>query len=288
MKDSELGREYSDGDVICKEGEKGEVMYVVQTGRVKITKKDPKGDLAIATLEKGEIFGEMALFDKMSRSATAKASGAARVLSIDKKKLFTTLSRDPTLAFKILESMSRKIRKLNVEFTRLKENKFNLFAHMDTDEICRLVLAEAKNVITADNGSVMLIDKKDDTLHIKAAFGASSEKKIKFSPGNGIAGDVLKTGKAELINNVFVDPRFISGKVDINSMLCVPLKDKTHIFGVINLSNISEKLFNIKDLRVLHSLSVYASIAILNAKNFVDLISATDEILKHATMLDMC
>jgi len=113
MKEGELGKIYADGEIIFKEGEKGEVMYVIQSGEVKITKKLVSDHTTIATLQSGEIFGEMALFDKLPRSATAMASGEARVLSIDKKKLFSTISHDPTLAFKIIETMSQRIRRLD-------------------------------------------------------------------------------------------------------------------------------------------------------------------------------
>jgi len=113
MKEGELGKIYADGEVIFKEGEKGETMYVIQAGEVRITKKLVSDHTTIATLRPGEIFGEMALFDKLPRSATAMASGEARVLSIDKKKLFSTISHDPTLAFKIIETMSQRIRRLD-------------------------------------------------------------------------------------------------------------------------------------------------------------------------------
>ena len=122
MKDGELGRSYSDGEIICKEGEKGDLMYVVQSGEVEITKMTHSGELRITTLEKGEILGEMALFGKMPRSATARASGRAKVLSIDKKKLFQTISRDPTLVLKILDSMSHRIKRLTDELAELKRN----------------------------------------------------------------------------------------------------------------------------------------------------------------------
>lgn len=285
---SDLGRLYSDGEIICKEGEKGEVMYVIQSGKIKITKKSAGGDLTIATLEDGEIFGEMALFDRLPRSATATASGNTRVLSVDRKKLFSSISRDPTLVFKLLESMSQRIRKLDDDFTKLKKNKLDiLHAYMDVDETCSLILEEAKNTIKANNGSIMLIDDKEKSLSIKTAFGAKSDTKIKFTSGEGIAGDVLGTGKAELVNNVLMDSRFISGEIHISSLLCVPLRGKSHNFGVINLSNSSEKLFTIEDLKLLHSLAIYASIAIINARSFAELDTATDKVLRHATMMDM-
>ncbi len=113
MKRGELGRVYADGEAICTEGEKGEVMYVIQSGKVRITKHSPDGELALAVLKGGEMFGEMAVFDKLPRSATARAIGEARVLAIDKKKLFRSISHDPTLVFKLLETMSARIRKLD-------------------------------------------------------------------------------------------------------------------------------------------------------------------------------
>jgi transcriptional regulator with GAF, ATPase, and Fis domain len=288
MNEGELGKVYSDGEIIFKEGDVGEGMYVIQSGKINITKKATSGELVIATLQSGEIFGEMALFDRLPRSATAKALGDARVLSIDKKKLFSTISKDPTLAFKILESMSQKIRRLNEEFMKLKKDKLDILqVYLDVDAICNFILEEAKKMIPADNGSVMLLDDEDKTLSIKAAFGSESDHKIRLTVGEGVAGDVLRTGKAELINNVSLDSRFKPMGIHIKSMLCVPLKLKNYNFGVINMTNSSEKYFAIDDLKLLHSIAIHASIAIENAKNFSKLKSATDEIIMHATLLDM-
>jgi CRP/FNR family cyclic AMP-dependent transcriptional regulator len=124
MKDSNyLGRTYADGEVIFREGDKGEGMYVIQAGKVKITKETPSGEVTLSTLGNGDIFGEMALFDKLPRSATATASGEARVLSVDKTKLFTLISRDPTTTFKIIETMSSRIRKLSAEISQYRKTE---------------------------------------------------------------------------------------------------------------------------------------------------------------------
>jgi CRP-like cAMP-binding protein len=288
MKEGELGRVYSDGEIIFKEGETGNVMYVLQSGKVKITKKTASENITLAILESGEIFGEMALFDRLPRSATATALGNTRVLHIDKKKLFSTISRDPTLVFNVIETMSQRIRRLDEELTKVKKKKIDiLHLSIDVDELCNLILEEARNVIASDNGSIMLFDDNRKLLSIKAAFGAESEPKTKLTIGKGIAGDVLKTGRAELVNNVTMDPRFIPGAMNVKSVLCVPLRYKGHNFGVINMSNSSEKLFTIDHLKLLHSLATYASFAMQNARNFSNLKIATDEVIMHATMLDM-
>jgi CRP-like cAMP-binding protein len=288
MKEGELGKVYSNGEVICKEGDKGEVMYVIQSGRVKITKKTSSGDFTLTTLKSGDIFGDMALFDRLPRSATAVAAGDARVLSIDKEKLISTVSRDPTLVFKLIETMSQRIRRLTDDLMRLKEDTIDIVhACMDVDEICNLILDEARNIIPADNGSVMLLDNDGKSLSIKAAFGTEYDSKVKFSVGEGIAGDVLRTGRAELVNNAIMDSRFKSGGASIKSILCVPLKCRDHNFGVINMSNKGEKFFAIDDLKLLNTVSIHASIAIENGKNFSDLKNATDKLLRNATLQKM-
>lgn len=288
MRDDLIGKNYNEGEIIFKEGTEGDKMYVVQSGKVMITKETSSGELTIATLGSGEIFGEMALFDRLPRSATAIAMDEARVLSVDKKKLFQAIDRDPTLVFKIIESMSKRIRKLDEEFSRLRKSKLDtLQIFVNVDETCKFILEEAKNFIKAENGSIMLYDDEEKCLSIKAGFGAEWNPKIRLNMGEGIAGDVLKTGKAELINNVSMDPRYKKGIAHITSVLCVPLKGKNTNFGVINLSRSSETIFTLEDLKLLRSIAIYASIAITNAINFSMLKNVTDEVLKHATILDM-
>ena len=116
-----LGRVYADGEVIFKEGDKGEGMYVVQSGKVRITRQTASGEVVLNTIGSGDILGEMAIFDKLPRSATASALGEARVLSVDKTKFFRLISGDPTTAFKIIESMSSRIRNLNDELMEYKK-----------------------------------------------------------------------------------------------------------------------------------------------------------------------
>jgi CRP/FNR family cyclic AMP-dependent transcriptional regulator len=79
--------------------------------------------MTLTHLESGSIFGEMALFDKTPRSANVIAVGQARILSIDKKKLFKTINRDPTLVFKILNSLSSRVRSLSDEVMALRNKK---------------------------------------------------------------------------------------------------------------------------------------------------------------------
>lgn len=122
MNVSEIGKLYKDGEIICREGDEGKSMFVIQSGTVEISKKLPEGEMVLRTMTKGEIFGEIALFDRMTRSATVKALGEAIVLSVDKKGFFAKACKDPTLTFNILEGMSKRIRELTRELSKYKEN----------------------------------------------------------------------------------------------------------------------------------------------------------------------
>ncbi len=109
----ELGKVYEDGEVIIREGEMGDAMFVVQSGEVEVVRAGSSGEHRLGTLHGGDFFGEMALFDKTVRSATVRAVGEARVLTIDKRTILKRISEDPLLAVNLLKSMSSKIRNLN-------------------------------------------------------------------------------------------------------------------------------------------------------------------------------
>jgi len=64
---------FSDGDVIFNEGGPGDMAYEIVSGNVGISKMGGDGAIHLATLSKGEIFGEMGVLDNGTRSATAKA-----------------------------------------------------------------------------------------------------------------------------------------------------------------------------------------------------------------------
>ncbi len=113
MKDEEgsLGKNYKDGDNIFKENSVGREMYIILTGRVKVIKEKEGVETTLAILEEGDFFGEMSLFDNNPRSATVKAMGNVKLLEINQKNFLKKISRDPSLAFRMLEKMSQRIRK---------------------------------------------------------------------------------------------------------------------------------------------------------------------------------
>ena len=116
----ELGRTYQDREVIVHQGDVGDCMYVIQEGEVEVFVERGGVEVHLAIHGPGAFFGEMALFDRDVRSATVRAIGEARVLTIDKKNFMRRVHEDPSLAFRIVETMSLRIRELVAEVTRIK------------------------------------------------------------------------------------------------------------------------------------------------------------------------
>ena len=125
MNSEKLGKIYQDTEIIIKQGGVGDCLYVVQEGLVEIVSETDQGEVQLALRGKGEFFGEMAVLEGEVRSATVRALGEARVLTIDKKNFMRRIYEDRSLALSIVQVMSTRIRELSAKVsllqTRLEE-----------------------------------------------------------------------------------------------------------------------------------------------------------------------
>ncbi len=115
---TDLGKIYRAGEVIVRQGEVGDCMYVIQAGKVEVVRENGGREVRLAELGEGDFFGEMALFEHDVRSATVRTLGEVRVLTVDKKILMRKIHEDPSLAFRIMQKMSRRIRQLDTEMAK--------------------------------------------------------------------------------------------------------------------------------------------------------------------------
>jgi CRP-like cAMP-binding protein len=120
MKTGVLGKAYLDGEVIIRQGDKGTSMYVVQDGYVEVVKEIDGQHSRLAVLGKGDFFGEMAIFEHEIRMATVRALGPALILTIDQKNFLRRIHEDPSLAYRLVQVMSSRLRKLAEEVTMLR------------------------------------------------------------------------------------------------------------------------------------------------------------------------
>lgn len=119
-----LGKDYEGGEIIIHEGEEADCMYVIQEGEVEVVSVVDGKIVRLAVLGEGDFFGEMAIFDREVRTATVRTLGKARLLTVDRKTFLRRIQQDPSLAFRIVETMSRRIRQLDEEVVRLKSQGY--------------------------------------------------------------------------------------------------------------------------------------------------------------------
>jgi CRP-like cAMP-binding protein len=119
LKNNALGKIFKDGEIIIKQGDVGDCMYVIQSGVAVVVQAHDGKEVKLAELMEGDFFGEMTLFESGRRSATVYAKGETCVLTIDKKTLMRRISEDPHLAFRLLKKMASRIRELNEPFSRI-------------------------------------------------------------------------------------------------------------------------------------------------------------------------
>jgi diguanylate cyclase (GGDEF)-like protein len=124
-----------------------------------------------------------------------------------------------------------------------------------------------------DTWSLLMVDEGQEELYFAIAVGDKAEalKNVRLKVGEGIAGWVAKHGEARIVADVRNDPYFTScvddaTKRETRSVICVPLRSKLRVLGVIQLVNVDMDRFKEPELFVLRALCDYAAIAIENAK----------------------
>ena len=106
--------EFDAGDVIFEEGSTGRELFVVLDGQVEIVKINGGGKSVLVTLGRGEFFGEMAVIDGSSRSATAIAAAPdTRVMRINHARFVYLVSQQPAFALMVMDALSKRLRASN-------------------------------------------------------------------------------------------------------------------------------------------------------------------------------
>jgi|GEM_PF-991316 len=131
--------------------------------------------------------------------------------------------------------------------------------------VAELAIDEARKLIEADNVSVMLLNQETGKLETISAWGNRSNQQTEMRAGTGIAGHVLQSGKAEIVNDVLSDPRYIQREHLIRSLICAPLTVQNETIGVINISNSEAKDYTAHDLKLFSALTSQAAAAIKSA-----------------------
>jgi CRP/FNR family transcriptional regulator, cyclic AMP receptor protein len=115
-------KHFEPGDIVFKEGEKGDLMYVLLEGSVELKKKVERGETVLKVVDTpNDFFGEMALLDERPRSATAIASKKTKVLAVDGPTFESMILANGKFALKIIKVLAARIRRSNDQVSDLIE-----------------------------------------------------------------------------------------------------------------------------------------------------------------------
>jgi CRP-like cAMP-binding protein len=104
-----FGRDFAEGEVLFQEGDPGDVMFVVQSGKVKITKRVGQRERSLAVLGPGEFVGEMAILNGKPRTATATMVEAGHCLTISAKTLEAMVAKNTEIALRLIKKLANRL-----------------------------------------------------------------------------------------------------------------------------------------------------------------------------------
>src|SRR3989440_924121 len=163
----------------------------------------------------------------------------------------------------------RKVQEVNIFHDVAKA----LTSSLDLDSILQTIMDKMAEYFRPENWSLLMVDGEKNELYFAIAVGTAAEtlKNVRLKVGEGIAGWVAKHGERLIVPDVYTDPRFAKRidemtKWETRSIICVPLRSKLRVLGVIQLVNVHLDHFTNQETFFLQSLCDYAAIAIENAR----------------------
>jgi len=171
-----------------------------------------------------------------------------------------------------------KLQKQLIQLKTLTELASLINSSFDQAEIRKRAIEATTRVLNAEAASLLLLDEATGELYFDVATGEKGRrvKQIRLKKGVGIAGWVAEHGTPLVIHDAQSDPRFfknadkLSGFVTRN-IICVPLKTKERIIGVLEGINKKDGRFDDSDLELTKTLSNYIAVAIENARLYSEL-----------------
>lgn len=152
-----------------------------------------------------------------------------------------------------------------------------LAALLDLERVCQLTMHEARHLIVATDGAILLLDDATQLLSPVAAFGDELPTLPPFARGHGIVGCVAASGIGEIVNDVRGDARLANPVLDVRSIVCAPLKVGERVTGVIVLASTLPMAYAARELKLLTTLALQTATAIENARLFERTVQAARE-----------
>ena len=145
---SRFGRNVDAGRVIFREGEEGDQMFIIQKGSVKISRNIGGKEQVLAIFDKGDFFGEMAIVNRVKRTATATALEPVKLLAFDREGFLNMITKNAKIAQNIIDKLCRRLQNANLYIQHL--------ARKDPRGLIAMNLKFAFQSAEANRGSLLM------------------------------------------------------------------------------------------------------------------------------------
>jgi CRP/FNR family transcriptional regulator, cyclic AMP receptor protein len=204
---SRFGKKIPANTVLFQEGDVGDNMYIIQAGRVKISKRIRGVEKTLATLEKGEFLGEMAILNDKPRSATAETLDDCDMLVIDRKTFDALIRGNVEIAVRFIKRLADRLREANDQMESL----------MIKDNTSRLVSVLAKQVREQKKAGEFIVTIEDLAGHagIEAAQARTILEKLASVRIIEVAGDKVRIMSQDQVDRLvrYLEMREIFGEM---------------------------------------------------------------------------
>lgn len=235
--------------------------------------------MCVPLKRKDKALGVLEVFNKKPQAQELKEGDKSMAsFTEEDQKLMVSLSNEIVMVIEnamLVKELERRV----VELDNLLKATEAIASTLQLDPLLDMIMELGMKVMDAEGCSVLLVNEKEKKLQFVAASGAKKEevKKLTLDMGEGVAGWVAQNDQPLLIEDVSKDTRF-SKRVDetlrqkTKSLICVPLKVKDKIIGVMEVINKrGDRTFVQRDMVLFKPLSAQAAVAIERAKLYEDL-----------------
>lgn len=274
-------RQFGNGQIIFNEDDKGDEIYFIFSGEVEIVKlvnKEENASQLLSLLGKGEFFGEMALFDKKRRSATAKAKGDTVVCKLSCKDFYYFMKNDAQIAISILGGMLsetiKRLRETDIGFVTVYETGMLLASEQKMDRLLDGVLNKIMKIMTnSERGLIALYNEFSEKFEIQAQKGFP-DKNIILKDNDAVI-DWLKEHKERLIvanppATFLFNQRSLPGYYG-SSFIMQPFMHRNELLGFLLISNTSSSINVVRNqMNLLSGIASQIAPVIANAKKVTE------------------
>lgn len=151
-----VGRVCASGEILFRDGDPGDTMYVLRSGRVRVFIEANGREKTLAFIEAGDFFGEMALLNNKPRTASAQCVEETRLLVIDAKTFEAMLRGNAEIAVRMIQRLAKRLDQANglVGVLMQKDPKARVILGLERAAEAGVVLEDGSVSVSADEESL--------------------------------------------------------------------------------------------------------------------------------------